>query len=144
MGVRSLTGRPVSGPQPVMLIAVAIWILWGFGYETIGQRLLLELDGVVISRQEIPRSWATHGTGTAYVVRGADGTDHRYVSGATDASLPDDIPIGADLEKHGWQLSYSLNGVRVDDFPRYFYSAMCGIALACLLWAALQWVRRHD
>ena len=136
--------RRTAGPPPVVLIAVAIWIVCGFGYETVWQRLALELDGTVIVRREIPPSWASHGTGTAYVVRGADGGNHDYVTGATDASLPGNIPIGTGIEKHKWALSYSLNGVRIDDFPTYFYSAWCGVALACVLWAVLQVVRRHD
>ena len=136
--------RRTAGPRPGVLIGVALWIVWGFGYETVWQRLALELDGTVIARREIPPSWATHGTATAYVVRGADGRDHDYVSGATDASLPGNIPVGTTIEKHRWALSYSLNGVRIEDFPTDFYSAWCGVALACVLWAVLQVARRHD
>ena len=136
--------RRTAGPPPVVLIAVAIWIVWGFGYETVWQRLALELDGTVIVRREIPQTWASHGPATAYVVRGADGVDQVYVSGATDASLPGNIPIGTEIEKHKWALSYSLNGVRIDSFPTYFYSAWCGVALACVLWAVLQVARGHD
>ena len=136
--------RRTAGPRPVALIAMALWIVWGFGYETVWRRLALELDGTVIARRDIPQTWASHGPATAYVVRGADGRDHDYVSGATDASLPGNIPVGTDIEKHKWELSYSLNGVRIKDFPTDFYSAWCGVALACVLWAALQVVRRHD
>ena len=136
--------RRTAGPRPAVLIAVALWIVWGFGYETVWQRLALELDGTVIARREIPQTWASHGPATAYVVRGADGRGHDYVSGGNDASLPGNIPIGTGIEKHKWALSYSLNGVRIDDFPIYFYSAWYGVALACVLWAVLQVARRHD
>ena len=136
--------RRTAGPRPVALIAMALWIVWGFGYETVWQRLALELDGTVIARREIPQTWASHGPATAYVVRGADGRDHDYVSGGNDASPPGNIPVGTDIEKHKWELSYSLNGVRIEDFPTDFYSAWCGVALACVLWAVLQVVRRHD
>ena len=136
--------RRTAGPRPVALIAVALWIVWGFGYETVWQRLALERDGTVIARREIPRSWASHGTATAYVVRGADGRDQVYVRGATDASLPGNIPVGGDIEKRKWERSYSLNGGRIDDFPTCFCSAWCGVALTCALWAVLQRVRRQD
>lgn len=129
---------------PVMLIAVAIMIFWSFGVESVGRRLVIELDGVVIARQQIPRTWSKHGTGMTYVVRGADGVDRPYVAGGTDASLPRDIPIGTYLQKRKWELSYFRNGSRIDDFPRLFYSGLGGIALACLLGATLQLVRRHD
>ena len=137
------TGGPrgAAGPRPAVLIFVAIFIFWGFGYETVGQRLALELDGTVIARQEIPQTWYSHGTGMTYVVRSVDGVDHRYVAGATDASLPRDIPVGTRLIKHKWELSYYRNGAHVDDFPRIFYGATLGIACGCLLWAGLQWRR---
>ena len=136
--------RRTAGPRPVALIAMALWIVWGFGYETVWRRLALELDGTVIARRDIPQTWASHGPATAYVVRGADGRDQVYVRGATDASLPGNIPVGADIEKRTLERSYSLNGVRIKDFPTDFYSAWCGVALACVLWAVLQVVRRHD
>lgn len=128
----------------VGLIAWAVFMLWGFGLETVGGRLMLELDGVVISRQEIPRTAGVHGTGTIYVVREADGTDHKYIAGATDASLSRDIPKGTYLKKQKWDLSYTENGVRVDDFSRVFYGITCGIALACLLWGVFQLARQHE
>ena len=84
-------------PLPVMLICLALFIFWGFGYETVGLRLGIALDGVVIARQEIPRNWYTHGTGTIYVVRGSNGTDQKYIAGATDGSLPRNIPLGAQI-----------------------------------------------
>ena len=102
-----MSGNPIAaqrhrtaGPRPVALIAVALSIVWGFGHETVWQRLALERDGTVIARREIPRGWASHGTGTAYVVRGADDRDQVYVSGGTDASLAGNIPVGAEIEKH--------------------------------------------
>jgi|SRR5271155_3095329 hypothetical protein len=128
---------------PVVLICFALFILWGFGYETVGLRLGIALDGVVISRQELPRNWYTHGTGTAYVVRADDGTDQSYVAGATDGSLPRSLPLGAHVTKRKWELSYLLNGKRVEDFPVMFYAVVLAGALVCLVWSALQVARRH-
>lgn len=136
--------RRPSAPAPAALILMALFILWGFGIDTVGRRLVTHVEGVVISRQIIPRQWYSHGTSTIYVVRGPDGIDHQYVAGATDASLPRNIPVGAYLTKHQWELSYLLNGKRIDDFPRVFYSVTSGIALACLLWGGLLWMRGRE
>jgi hypothetical protein len=122
----------------VILIIAAIWIYWGFGYETVWQRLTVQLDGVVVARQEVSTSSRR---GTIYVLRGPDGSDQEYVAGATDASLSRDMPIGTIIKKRKWELSYEKNGVLVD-FPTYAYSAIFGIAFACLFWAGLQLLRR--
>ena len=130
-------------PQAVILICAAIWILYGFGYETVWRRLTTELDGVVIKKWDLPRSPWVHGVGTVYVLRGPGGGEVQYISGATDASLPHDIPVGAHLVKNKWELSYIQNDQRQSDFPLYAYSGMFGIALSCLMWAALIiWRRR--
>lgn len=143
-GTMSATPQSRHGASPAVLALFAIWIFWGFGIETLGTRLLTEIDGVVISKQEMPRRWYIHGSGTIYVLRGTDGAEHQYVSGATDASLRNDMPVGTHLTKHKWELSYFRDDIRVDDFPLVFYVAMLSIAIACLFWAGLQWVhRRH-
>jgi hypothetical protein len=142
--IRQQRRRGAAGPPPVALTLVAIFIIRGFGYETVGSRLTTVLDGVVIARQEIPRTPYAHGTGMIYTVRSADGVDHSYVAGATDGSLPRDIPVGAQITKRKWELSYLSDGRRVDDFPRTFYGIILGVACGCLLWGGLQWWRgRH-
>jgi hypothetical protein len=106
--------------RSVILICIGLWVLWGFGYETVGLRLSIDLNGLIVDRQTIPRNWSTHGTGTVYTVRADNGTMQRYVAGATDGSLPRDIPLGARIAKRKWELSYTLNGTRVLNFPIVF------------------------
>lgn len=131
-------------PLPVILICTGLWILWGFGYQTVGLRLGTALDGVVIAREPIPRNRYVHGTGTIYVVRGNDGVTQKYVAGATDGSLPRNIPLGAHITKRKWELSYLLNGKRVADFPVIFYAIILSGALVCLISGSAQLMRRND
>jgi hypothetical protein len=127
--------------RPLILIAtlVAVWILWGFGYETVWARLTIEIDGTIAARHEVHASGRR---GTAYVVRTSDGGEREYVAGATDASLSRDMPIGTAIVKRKWHLSYLRDGIPIDDFPIYAYSGTFGLALVCLLWAGLQ-LRQH-
>jgi hypothetical protein len=132
-----------SGPGPLLLVGVAVFIFWGFGYETVWDRLTLVLNGVVISYQYLPPTTLRHGSGAIYTIRDPDGRDTKYIAGATDASLPKHIPVGTYVDKRKWELSYLLDGKRVDDFPLYFYMGAFGLACGCLLWAVLQWLARR-
>ena len=122
-------------PQPTILLFIsALWISWSFGYRTVWQRFTAEVDGVVTSSQDVPSRGVTE-----YVVRDASGTDHRYVAGATDASLARSLPVGTDIRKEWGRLDYEVNGKTIR-FPIYFYSAVCGAALFSLLWGAVLWL----
>lgn len=131
-------------PLPVMLICGALFVFWGFGYETVGLRLGIAVDGVVIKREVIPRTWASHGTGMVYVVRRSDGGEQTYIAGATDGSLPQNIPLGAHIVKRKWELSYLLNGQRIHDFPIVFYTIILGGAVIALIWGIFQLMRYDD
>jgi hypothetical protein len=119
----------------------ALFILWGFGYATLWVRLTTAIDGVVVSRQYLPRTPWIHGSGMRYVILKADSTTQEYVAGGTDASLSRNIPAGVRLQKRKWELSYSVDGKRIDDFPRYFYSVILAGALALLFWGSHQSVK---
>ena len=122
-------------PQPTILLFIsALWISWSFGYRVVWQRFRAEVDGVVISSQDVPSRGVT-----AYVVRDASGTDHRYVAGASDASLERSLPVGTDIRKEWGSLDYAVNGKTIR-FPIYFYSVVCGAALLSLLWGAVLWL----
>src|SRR5258708_37534819 len=138
-----ISGNRRSSPHPGLLFFVGLFILWGFGYETVWDRLTTQLNGVVVSRDDIPKSYFSHGTSTRYVLRSSDGRVHEYITGATDASLPNDLPVGTRLEKRKWELSFLENGNRTSDFPLYFYSAMFAIAGGLLFWSGLLLYREH-
>lgn len=125
-------------PNPVVPLVFALWILWGFGLETVGRRLEIQLDGVVISSQDVPSKGAPRYV-TEYTLRGNDGQDHSYIAGPTDASLPRSLPVGTHLTKRPWRLDYEKDGQTMKDFPVSFYSLTLGVALACLLWSFFLW-----
>jgi hypothetical protein len=123
-----------SPPQPTILLFIsALWISWSFGYRTVWPRFTAEVDGVVTSSRDVPSKGVTE-----YVVRDASGADHRYVAGATDASLERSLPVGTDIRKEWGSLDYEVNGKKIR-FPTPFYSAVCGAALFSLLWGAVLW-----
>jgi len=127
-------------PNPVVPLMFALFVLWGFGYETVGTRLKTQLEGVVLSSRDIPSTGAPRYV-TEYSLRGTDGRESVYTAGPTDASLPRSMPVGTYLKKQRWRLDYEKNGQRVDDFGVFFYGTVLGIALACLVWSFLLWRR---
>ena len=133
--------RSKTSPNPAVPLMFAMFILWGFGYETVGARLKTEVDGVVISSRDIPSTGAPR-YATEYTLRGPDGRETIYVAGATDASLPRSMPVGTNLKKERWHLDYEKNGERVEDFGVFFYGSIIGIALACVVWSFILWRRQ--
>jgi hypothetical protein len=123
-------------PNPLVPLLFALWIIWGFGIETVGRRLAIELDGVVVSSLDHPSTGAPRYS-THYILRGPNGGDFSYVAGATDASLPRRLPVGTRLKKQKWHLDYEKNGQTIDDFPIALYAIVVGIGLALLLWSFL-------
>jgi hypothetical protein len=55
--------------QPAVLFLFALFIFWGFGFETVGKRLYTRLDGTVISSRDVYK-WQRRGT--EYILRGPD------------------------------------------------------------------------
>lgn len=129
---------PKPGLNPIVLLLFGLWILWGFGVETVGTRLEAQFEGVVVSSRDVP---PTRGPryATEYTLRGKNGQNQIYIAGPTDASLPRDMPVGTYLNKQKWHLYYQRNEQRVDDFPIFFYQMTLGIALCCVLWSVLLW-----
>jgi hypothetical protein len=121
----------------IVLFIAAIWILWAFGYKTVWQRFTISVDGVIVSSRDFPEKGAPRYR-TEYVIRDAGGRDLRYIAGATDGSLERSLPVGTRIRKEWGELDYEVNGRRIG-FPTYFYSAIFGVALFCLLSGAWQW-----
>jgi hypothetical protein len=126
---------PPARVVPVLLFG--IWILWGFGYETVWQRYATAVDGVIVSCHDDPSTGAPR-YASEYVVRDDLGHDQTYVAGPTDASLERSLSVGTRIEKRWGQLGYRVNGEWIA-FPAFFYSGMLAIALFCVAWALWQW-----
>jgi hypothetical protein len=121
-------------PRPIVLIVFGLWILWGFGFETVGTRLMTNVEGTIISSQDLPYPLAPARHGTEYTIRTPYSGNVRYIAGATDASLPRNMPVGTYLKKQRWRLSYERNGQEINDFGVPFYLGFLSIAVVCLVW----------
>lgn len=123
-----------AGPNPLVLAIAALGCLF-FGLNEITQRMLIEVEGVVVS------SWTTTGNrpATTYRIRSSDGKEHEYIAGATDQSLPRYLPDGTYLRKNKYELSYIKNGETINDFPKTIYLAACGIGLLLGWWSYSRW-----
>lgn len=131
-----------SSYNPFPFLILAVWILWVFGFQTVGARLTTELDGLVVLSQDIPPGRGPR-YATEYTLRGPDGVQRVYVAGATDASLPRSLPVGTYLCKKKWSLNYTKNGNAVNDFPIFFYVLTLGTAIGCLGWSLPALLGRH-
>jgi hypothetical protein len=125
----------------VIPLLVGLFLLWGFGYETLWTRLITQLEGVVIFSRDIPSTSAPRHA-TEYLVRGPDGVETPYIAGPTDAYLPQGMPVGTSVKKLRWRTDYERNGQRVDNFNALLYMLFVGIGAACLVWSSFLWARR--
>jgi hypothetical protein len=116
-------------------LAIAALLCFLSGANEIAQRLLIEVDGIVISSQ----TSAGNRPATTYAILTANGSQHQYVAGATDQSLPRRLPEGTRISKRKYDLSWEQNGQRINDFPLYFYLGACGIGGMLAYWAFFQW-----
>jgi hypothetical protein len=120
--------------NPTVLLLVALWIFWGFGYETLWKRLLTDVQGTVTSARSLPYPLAPARHATEYTFTGPDGQQQSYIAGPTDASLPRNMPVGTHIGKRRWRVSYERDGERVNDFSLLFYGLMLSVAAVCLYW----------
>src|SRR5258706_3593359 len=111
-------------------IAWPLFIIWGFGYETVWQRLVTEVDGVVVATRDSPSPGAPR-YATHYVIRASNGKAHAYTAGATDADLERSLPVGTRISKRRWELGYTQDG-RWIRFPIAFYVIIL-VGAACML-----------
>jgi hypothetical protein len=96
------------------------WFIWGFGYETVWQRLTTQVDGTVTSSQDVPATGASRYV-TEYIIQGLDGQTQAYLAGPTDASLQRSLPVGTHIHKKRGELGYEVDG-RWIAFPMASYS----------------------
>lgn len=89
--------------KATVFIVFGLFILWGFGWNTVGRRLLMNIDRVIVASRAVPSA-------TEYTVRGEDGREQVFWAGATDSSLPTSMPVGTRIRKEPWHLDYSETG----------------------------------
>jgi len=124
--------------NPFVFLGFSLFILYTFGYETFYQRLITQMEGVVVSSRDI-HSPNNPRYVTEYIVRAPDGREVSYVAGSSDASLPQSMPAGTTVSKRKWHLDYERDGEHVSDFPAALYGLTLGAALAGLIWSIRLW-----
>lgn len=124
-------GKQLGLPLPVALIVAGLWVLWGFGYQTVLNRLLIAENGVITASVDAPYKGAPR-YASYYTIRSEDGHELSYTAGATDASLERSLPVGTRLRKNRWELGYEINGRQVS-FPTGFYGSILVAALVAVV-----------
>jgi len=124
--------------NPYVILGFSLWLLYGFGYEALYQRLITQVEGVVVSSRDF-RSPGNPRYVTEYVFRTRDGRETRYVAGPTDASLAQSMPVGTTISKKKWHLDYERDGEHVSDFPTAVYGLTLAVAVAALIWSIRLW-----
>jgi hypothetical protein len=124
--------------NPFVLAAASVFWLY-FGINEISQRLLIEVEGTIVS------SDTTTGNrpATFYKLRSSDGNQREYVAGCTDQSLTRRLPAGTYINKKKYDLSWEKDGQIVSDFPLGFYLGASGIGTALGILAFLAWRARQ-
>jgi len=127
--------------QPAALLAFSLWIFY-VNYSTIAGRLEIEADGTIVKREGNTRY--DRPGGAIYTLAAPDGSLRTLATGSTDSSLPRNLPIGRHLVKRKNELSYTLDGRRISDFPLYMYGATSGLGLSLFAFSLFQltWRRR--
>jgi hypothetical protein len=123
-------------PRPWALILFGLFILWGFGWETIGPRLQTNVDGVIVASQDVPSTGSPR-YATEYTVRDPHGDEQVFWAGATDASLPRSMPVGTRIRKRRWHLDYERDGNRVEFREKFFYAPILTCAVGIVIWGCL-------
>jgi len=113
-------------------------LIWGipmmlFSLGTINDRLSIDIQGLVVSREVVKYRADPAGYYSIYQIRQDDGTIIEYTAHRNDPSLSVDMPDGATLIKRKWELSYTVKGKVVNDFPTVFYPVNAVIGLSILV-----------
>ena len=117
--------------KATILIVFGFFILWGFGWETVGRRLWTDVDGVIVTSRDVPSTGAPR-YATEYTVQGADGSKTIFWAGPTDGSLSRSMPVGTRILKKRWHLDYERDGNR-NGFPYAFYIFFLALALGLVI-----------
>ena len=119
------------------MIVAGLYILFGFGFETVGKRLWIDVDGIITASTSAPFKGAPRYR-TDYLIVSSDGRTQAYTAGGTDASLQRGLPVGVRLTKHRWDLGYTVDGRRIA-FPMYFYVPVLAGGLVLLTLGGVQY-----
>lgn len=125
--------------RAIVPIIFGVFLIWSFGWDTVGRRLRLAVDGVIVRAVDVPATGAPR-YATEYTIRGAHGKEQIYWAGPTDGSLPRSMPVGTRIRKERWHLEYERNA-RTEGFPYVFYSVVLMVAAGLLAWGLFNFFR---
>lgn len=128
---QSLAEWSVGRRDAIMLVLIGLFLMWGFGWQTVGRRLWTNVDGVIITSRDVPAKGAPR-YATEYTVRGNDSSETVFWAGPTDGSLARSMPVGTRILKKRWHLDYDRDGHHVG-FPYVFYAFILSLALVLLV-----------
>ena len=121
--------------KPYLFFAVVGVLGLLFSAGEIYARASIALRGTIVSSKTDCVQPYNNRCASVYLIEDSRGTRTEYVAGPTDHSLKRALPVGTSIDKSRWSLTYVVNGHRIDDFPRYFYSGVGFLALCFLYWA---------
>ena len=125
-------------PQPnkPYLFFAAIGILGLlFSASEIYARAAIALSGTIVSSRTDCVQPYNNRCASVYLVEDSHGARTEYVAGPTDHSLKRSLAVGTSIDNPRWALAYTVDGQRIDNFPRYFYLGVGFLSLCFLYWA---------
>ena len=122
----SLLDMKIVLPRKINFLYI-IAVIWGipiiaFSLFNFYSRMNIEVKGEVIAAEVHRNEEYGNISYTDYQILQGDGTVIRYRASANDPALSREIPVGTKLVKNRWELSYTLDGREVKDFPIGAYS----------------------
>jgi hypothetical protein len=104
-------------------------LVW-FAASTILTRAFIDVSGTITSSITECDEEPDYRCSTTYRVVGSGATE--YVAHGNDPSLRRRLPVGTRLVKRWGELSYTINGQTINDFPIMLYSSLCALGVVLL------------
>ena len=127
--------------KATVAIMFGLFLIWGFGWDTVGRRLGVAVDGLIVASRDVPATGAPR-YATEYAIRTADGKEQTLWAGPNDGSLPRSMPVGTRIRKERWHLNYERDG-RTEGFPYVFYFVVLTIAASLVAWGLFNFRARN-
>jgi hypothetical protein len=122
---------PLSRGTLAVAVLLCLLAVPGWGMF---RRATLEVNGRVVARHVECQQPKNNRCVATYKLTHA-GRAFEYIAGPTDYDLHD-LPVGADIVKEKWNLSYAVDGRRIDDYPAVSSFVVFGLFLALVLIAS--------
>jgi hypothetical protein len=125
----------------VPYLFLGLWMLWGFGLQTLYGRLMIDVHGTIVNVVNAPKVGESRYIST-YTIRSEDGRDTVYVAGPTDRDLPRNMPVGTKIKKNKWHLDFEKNGVTDTSFSKTFYFLFLIASVGMVVWCGFKIVKK--